>query len=195
MLSTGYAVTGYEIYNLEEAAAPLLQPSLVTNQELFVTSWIFAWSMDYTDRVIRPTRGLRLRGSVGLGSQALAVKLTCAVYKDGFAVENIVHPIFELRPGRCYPQGLTLTVPLPSAEQAAVRESHRLQQARILSTVDDREQPRRPTRVWQAPPRAEPAEAPEGGMDEDAAEKTPRRNWWGRLWHRDSRGADSQDDE
>ena len=71
MLSTGYAVAGYEVYNLEEAAAPLLQPSLVTNQELFVTSWILAWTMDYTDRVIRPTRGVRLRSSVGLGSQAL----------------------------------------------------------------------------------------------------------------------------
>ena len=71
MLSTGYAFAGYEIYNLDETAAPLLQPSLVTNQELLVTSWILAWSMDYTDRQIRPTRGLRLRGSVSLGSQAL----------------------------------------------------------------------------------------------------------------------------
>ena len=131
-----------------------------------------------------------------LENGALAVKLTCAVYKDGFAVENVIHPIFELKPGRPYPQGLTLTVPLPSAEQAAVRESHRLQQARILSTVDDdREQPRRPTRVWQEPPRAAPAETTESRLDEGAAEKTPRRSWWGRLWHRDSRGADSQDDE
>ena len=130
-----------------------------------------------------------------LENGALAVKLTCAVYKDGFAVENVIHPIFELKPGRPYPQGLTLTVPLPSAEQAAVRESHRLQQARILSTVDDREQPRRPTRVWQEPPQAEPAGAPESQMDEGAAEKTPRRSWWGRLWHRDRRGSDSQDDE
>ena len=130
-----------------------------------------------------------------LENGALAVKLTCAVYKDGFAVENVVHPIFKLQPGRPFPLGLTLTVPLPSAEQAAVRESHRLQQERIMSTADALEQPRSPTRVWQAPPRPEPVAAPESRMEDGAPAQAPRRSWWGRLWHRDGSDTRDQDDE
>lgn len=127
----------------------------------------------------------------------LSVKLTCAVYKDGFSVENVVHPIFKLQPGSPYPQGMTLTVPLPSKEQAAVRESHRLQQERIMATVVAPEQSRT-TRVWQAPSQPEPAAEPEREMDDDAPAKAPRRSWWGRLWHRgdlDDRNAREQKDE
>lgn len=128
-----------------------------------------------------------------LENGALAVKLTCAVYKDGFAVENVIHPIFELRPGKPYPVGSTITIPLPSAEQAAVRESHRLQQAR-LSAANDLEQSRRPVRVWQQPPLVAPAAVPETRKDEAATGKKPPRSWWGRLWHRNS-SMDSEDDE
>ena len=71
MLSTGYGVSGYDVYNLEETGEPLMEPSLLNNQELLLTSWLFAWNMDYTDRTIRPTRGARLRASLGLGAQAL----------------------------------------------------------------------------------------------------------------------------
>ncbi len=127
-----------------------------------------------------------------LENGGLSVKLTCAVYKDGFAVVKVIRPIFELRPGSAYPQGLTLTVPLLTPEQAAVRESHRLQQSRMLSTAD--EAPRRPARIWQEPPRAAPAEAPGSGMEEESGEP-PRRGWWGRLWHRDKGGGDSRREE
>lgn len=111
-------------------------------------------------------------------------KLTCAVYKDGFAVENIVHPIFQLKPGMPYPEGMTLTIPLPSSEQAAVRESHRLQQARMKTL--ETESRRKPSLIWQAPPQAD------GRTDEQhlQREKTPpedatrRRSWWSRIWQR-----------
>ena len=79
-----------------------------------------------------------------LENGGLVVNLTCAIYKDGFAVEKIIRPIFELIPGQTFPEGLTLTVPLLSAEQAAIREARRLQQA-------EDHQPRPPVRVWQEP--------------------------------------------
>ena len=108
-----------------------------------------------------------------LENGGLVVNLTCAIYKDGFAVEKIIRPIFELIPGQTFPEGLTLTVPLLSAEQAAIREARRLQQA-------EDHQPRPPVRVWQEPPQAD---APEIGLDE-AAEKTPQKDRLGPLWRR-----------
>ncbi len=117
-------------------------------------------------------------------------KLTCAVYKDGFAVENIVHPIFQLKPGMPYPEKMTLTIPLPSSEQAAVRESHRLQQAR-MTALESESRPRSGL-IWQAPPKPV---APTDGQDlqqdktqaEDAA---PRRRWWNRILRREKRVID-----
>ena len=71
MLSTGCAVSGYEVYNLDEPDEPLHQSTLPADQDLLLTSWILSWSMDYSDRLLRPTRGVRLRASAALGSQAL----------------------------------------------------------------------------------------------------------------------------
>ena len=82
---------------------------------------------------------------------SLIVNLTCAVYKEGFAAEKLIQPIFQLRPGMPYPEGMTITVPLPSPEQAAVRESQRLQQAKLLSSDESEENRRRSAVVWQAP--------------------------------------------
>jgi outer membrane protein insertion porin family len=68
VFTTGYAATGYDVYGQDEES---IQLSSVTNQDVFVTSWVLAWSLDFTDRTFRPTRGLRLNSTVALGSRAL----------------------------------------------------------------------------------------------------------------------------
>lgn len=69
VLTTGYAVDKYDVYNIDETVVDTTITE--TSQDTFLTSWVLAWSMDYTDRVLRPTRGLRLNASAGLGSRAL----------------------------------------------------------------------------------------------------------------------------
>lgn len=109
-------------------------------------------------------------------------RLTCAIYKDGFAVETVAQPLFQLAPGEPYPEGRTLTIPLPRPEQAAVRESHRLEQARARAA----EQKRAEGVVWQAPPE-QPVPQPGTGPEGDAPKKRGTRvgRWWRGLWHRD----------
>lgn len=68
VVTTGYSLKSYDVYNLNEE---LLRTSTVTNQDVFLTSWVVAWGADFTDRAFRPTRGLRLNSSVALGSRAL----------------------------------------------------------------------------------------------------------------------------
>jgi len=76
------------------------------------------------------------------------VNLTCALYKDGFAVENITQEIFQLKPGTQYPDGTTLTIPLPTPQQAAVREQHRLQQSLVKQQRDWDEEMQRRRQEW-----------------------------------------------
>lgn len=68
VLSTGYDLSSFNNYDLDES---LLKSMSVTNEDVFLTSWVVAWDMDYTDHVIRPTRGVRLGCSAALGSRAL----------------------------------------------------------------------------------------------------------------------------
>jgi outer membrane protein insertion porin family len=98
LISSGYAVNGYETYNLNDAQ---VLPSLVTNQELFVTSWILAWSMDYADRRIRPTRGVRLNSSVSLGNQALGgdVDIVETVASGSLFASPFLGQVLSLRGG------------------------------------------------------------------------------------------------
>lgn len=71
MVSAGYGITGYDVYDLDAVFDDYYQPSLMENQDLLLTSLIFAWNMDYANRLIRPTRGIRMRGSVSPASEAL----------------------------------------------------------------------------------------------------------------------------
>lgn len=68
VLTTGYDLSSFNNYDIDEA---LLQSMSVTNEDVFLTSWVVAWDMDYTDHLIRPTRGVRLGCSAALGSSAL----------------------------------------------------------------------------------------------------------------------------
>lgn len=54
-------------------------------------------------------------------------RLSFALYKEGYAVENISKPVFTLSPGSPFPDGTTLTFPLVTPDQAAARESRDLQ--------------------------------------------------------------------
>jgi hypothetical protein len=110
-------------------------------------------------------------------------RLTCAIYKDGFAVENVAQPLFKLKPGMAYPEALTLTIPLPSSEQAAVRESHRLQQARMAAAEQTERRPA--SIVWQAPPE-QPGPSAEAGSEEAPKKRGTRLSrWWRGVWHRE----------
>ncbi len=115
---------------------------------------------------------------------SLIVNLTCAIYKDGFAVEKLAHPIFQLRPGMPYPEDMTLTVPLLTAEQAAVRESNRLQQAKILPSDESEENSSRSAVVWQAPSLTGRPADPHVNLPatESIPEAPPRKRWWNRIW-------------
>lgn len=110
--------------------------------------------------------------------------LTCAIYKDGFAVENVVQPIFELKPGSPYPKGKTVTIPLPRSEMAAVREAHRLEKARSLAAEQD---DRRKSILWQAPPEQalQPASISPAGVDVPIKKPSLLKRWWRGLWKRD----------
>ncbi len=71
LLTAGYSATGYDIYNekvLEESGIDTL---LNDDQDILVTSLVFLWNSDYSDRMIRPTRGIRMHAKVALGNKAL----------------------------------------------------------------------------------------------------------------------------
>ncbi len=117
MVSTGYAVTGYEVYNLETIDDSTLPSLLATDQQLLVTSWVVGWNADYTDRLIGPTRGVRLRSTISLGNQALGGDADLVQTEFGASV--FVSPIFRhvlsLRGGiqSVDPYGDTENVALP----------------------------------------------------------------------------------
>lgn len=65
---TGYAATGYKPYNIDEA---LLKEESRLDEDVSLTAWVLSWNMDTTDRMFRPSRGVRLRSGLRLGSQAM----------------------------------------------------------------------------------------------------------------------------
>ncbi len=117
MFSTGYAVTGYEVYNLEPFTDSTPSLLLESDQKLFVTAWVFGWNADYTDRVIRPTRGVRLRGNLSLGNQALGgdADLVQTEFGASLFVSPVFRHVLSLRAGvkSVDPYGDTETVALP----------------------------------------------------------------------------------
>lgn len=115
-----------------------------------------------------------------VGQDGITVfQLNCAIYKEGFAVENVLQTIFELRPGRPYPKGRTVTIPLPRPEQAAVREAHRLSQAATSAAKQEEQQS---TVIWQAPPETSVQQAEEAQQEESAPAKKESR--WRRFWRK-----------
>ncbi|MGI6494936.1 MAG: BamA/OMP85 family outer membrane protein [Kiritimatiellia bacterium] len=154
MLSTGYAVTGHEVYNLEEAAEPLLQPSFLANQDLLLTSWIAAWSMDYTDRMIRPTRGARLRGTVGLGSRALGgdTDVVQTEVAGTLFISPFFHHVLSLRGGvkSVDPYGGTDEVALPLRNFLGGSRDLRGFEYRSVSPLDELGRPMGGQSAWWA---------------------------------------------
>lgn len=131
------------------------------------------------------------------------IRLACALYREGFAVEPLGQAVCRLEPGRPFPEGATITVPLLSPEQAAAREARRpapdLEPRRPDEEWIRRNAPaaqRPPSFVWQAPPDSAP-QAQEAAKDAEQAGKksdqaVPRgakakgevdRPWW-KFWKR-----------
>ncbi len=81
-----------------------------------------------------------------------SVRLTCALYKEGFATEKIVHEIFELSPGSEYPDSLTLTIPLLTPGEAIQRDLRQLQEMQLGAPAETPPQTRHPTIIWQDSP-------------------------------------------
>ncbi len=63
-------------------------------------------------------------------SDVTSFYLIAAVYKEGFATEQIVQPLFQLHPELPYPEEMVLTIPLLRPEQAAARDAQRQQSER-----------------------------------------------------------------
>jgi hypothetical protein len=96
--------------------------------------------------------------------------IKCALYKEGFAVENIFKSIFTLTPGKPFPSNDTLTIPLLSPEQAAARETR---QAAAIEKERDKQSLSTPQGrrvfIWQAPD--EPQANPENKDNSENEEK------------------------
>jgi len=76
------------------------------------------------------------------------INLTCALFKDGFAIEKVTHEICTLTPGKKNERSKTLTIPLPTHEQAAIREQNRLQKEVLSQQRDWDEEMARRKRQW-----------------------------------------------
>ncbi len=114
VISTGYATTDYDLYDIEPAYA-----AMVTNYETDVslTSWVVTWNMEHTDLAFRPTQGVRARSVLQVGSDLLGgdteviqVNLEGAGYLNPFG-EHVV--IFRAGLESADPYGSTASVPLP----------------------------------------------------------------------------------
>lgn len=115
------------------------------------------------------------------------VYLSCALYKEGLAVENVLLPVFQLEPGKAFPDETTLTIPIMSAEQAAARESRMLRERMMpiaqptphgVAPAAPASQPPPDAFVWKAP-----------AVEEESANRAPPvelppkapRPWWKRI--------------
>ena len=112
--------------------------------------------------------------------------LTCAVYKEGFAIEQVNQSIFTLQPGAAFPGDTVLTIPLFTPEQAAARESRRLRELELdwsrQRSAPTREAGRSPGGfIWQAPEPQSQRPAPRI-LDDDPV--TEPDSWWSRTRQR-----------
>lgn len=111
-----------------------------------------------------------------LPNEITELYLTCALYKENYAVEAIHQSVFKLRPGQPLPKRKVLTFPLLSPELAAARES-RSSQSSARSGRMDEHQPRQKF-IWQAPsPDSSPSEEEKGS----SSQKEENKRWWQRL--------------
>ncbi|MGA0369779.1 MAG: hypothetical protein ACO3N7_10055 [Kiritimatiellia bacterium] len=76
--------------------------------------------------------------------------LTCGLFEEGFAIEQVHQEIFRLIPGRKLPTNRTLTVPLLHPEQAAVRDARKLS-PQIVAKPEPTPIPERRPFVWKEP--------------------------------------------
>jgi len=112
--------------------------------------------------------------------------LTCAVYKEGFAIEQVNQSIFTLHPGAAFPSDRVLTIPLFTPEQAAARESRRLRELELDWSRQRSAPTREPGRspggfIWQAP-QAESERPPPRILDDDPVAEPD--SWWSRTRQR-----------
>ena len=114
LVHSGYAVTRFDVYNVSPDVEPLLTD---LETDAFLTSWILMWNLDRTDQLLRPTKGIRARTTLGLGSRWLGGDTDVVqVSGNGALFFNPVgEHVIALRAGlkSVDPYGDTANVPLP----------------------------------------------------------------------------------
>jgi len=82
------------------------------------------------------------------------VYLACALYKEGYALEQPTAPVVVLQPGSRVPRSRVLNIPLLRPEQAAVREARQTMPQQAPVTQSSAPAPTEEERrmfIWQAP--------------------------------------------
>jgi len=100
-------------------------------------------------RVWGPDGFIRWLSDDSDGRDVGRVFLSCALYKEGFAVEQVVHEVFSI----CWnepPNDRTLTVPLITPELALMREQARLQRELLREKTDVQRAMAEQERKWAA---------------------------------------------
>jgi hypothetical protein len=87
------------------------------------------------------------------------LNLTCALFKDGFAVEKVAHEVCTLTPGKDFEMEKTVTIPLPTHQQAAIREQNQFQKDMFRKQQDWDEEMARRKRQWDQEVAARQAQA------------------------------------
>lgn len=101
------------------------------------SDWLIWASKEFVDWVTDPN-----------GTTTLYLK--CAIYKEGYATENVVQAIMQLTPGKPFPVSKTLTIPLLRPEEAAARrEASRSRPSQSIETnKSEKQESKRRTFIW-----------------------------------------------